>query len=67
MNFSYRAKVLFDFVEYLKLMRRAGYDGYITAEVSMQVQGRPDYDPLEAAELTYRTLYSAFREVGISR
>ncbi len=57
----------FDFVEYLKLMRRAGYDGYITAEVSMQVQGRPDYDPLRAAELTYRTLDSAFREAGISR
>ena len=58
---------LFDFVEYLKLMQKAGYDGYITAEVSMQVQGRPDYDPLEAAELTYRTLNSAFRETGISR
>ena len=57
----------FDFVEYLKLMQRAGYDGYITAEVSMQVQGRPDYDPLGAAELTYRTLNSAFRETGISR
>ena len=57
----------FDFAAYLKLMRRAGYDGYITAEVSMQVQGRPDYDPLGAAELTYRTLDSAFREAGISR
>lgn len=57
----------FDFVEYLRLMRKAGYDGYITAEVSMQVQGRQDYDPLGAAELTYRTLDDAFREVGISR
>ncbi len=57
----------FDFVEYLKLMQKAGYDDYITAEVSMQVQGRPDYDPLEAAELTYRTLNSVFRETGISR
>ncbi len=55
----------FDFVEYLKLMRRVGYDGYITAEVSMQVQGRPDYDPLAAAELTYRTLDGAFRAAGI--
>ena len=57
----------FDFAAYLKLMQKAGYDGYVTAEVSMQVQGRPDYDPLGAAELTYRTLDSAFREVGISR
>ena len=58
---------LFDFVEYLKLMQKAGYDGYITAEVSMQVQGRPDYDPLGAAELTYATLDSAFRQAEINR
>ena len=57
----------FDFVEYLKLMQKAGYDGYITAEVSMQVQGRPDYDPLGAAELTYATLGSAFRQAEINR
>ena len=57
----------FDFVEYLKLMQKAGYDGYITAEVSMQVQGRPDYDPLRAAELTYATLGSAFRQAEINR
>ncbi len=57
----------FDFVEYLKLMQKAGYDGYITAEVSMQVQGRPDYDPLGAAELTYATLDSAFRQAEINR
>ena len=57
----------FDFVEYLKLMQKAGYDGYITAEVSMQVQGRPDYDPLGVAELTYATLDSAFRQAEINR
>ena len=57
----------FDFVQYLQLMKMAGYDGYITAEVSMQVQGRPDYDPLAAADLTYHTLDSAFREAEISR
>ena len=57
----------FDFAEYLKLMQRAGYDGYITAEVSMQVQGRPDYNPLAAAVLTYHTLDRAFREAEISR
>lgn len=57
----------FDFAAYLNLMRRAGYNGYVTAEVSMQVQGRPNYDPLGAAELTFRTLNTAFRKVGISR
>jgi len=55
----------FDYVTYLQEMEKAGYEGYITAEVSMQVQRRPDYDPLTAAELTYRTLDRAFREAGI--
>ena len=33
----------FDFVEYLAEMEKAGYTGYITAEVSFMVQRRPDY------------------------
>lgn len=57
----------FDFVTYLKQMQKAGYTGYITAEVSVQVQRRPDYDPLAAADLAYRTLDRAFREAGITR
>ena len=57
----------FDFVEYLRAMERVGYGGYITAEVSMAVQRRPDYDPLAAAELCYQTLAGAFREAGIVR
>jgi sugar phosphate isomerase/epimerase len=57
----------FDFVAYLKAMDEAGYTGYITAEVSIMVQRRPDYDPLAAAELTWKTLDRAFREAGLSR
>lgn len=57
----------FDFVVYLEEMQRAGYDGYITAEVSMQVQKRPAYDPLSAAEQTFQTLEKAFREARIAR
>lgn len=57
----------FDYVTYLHEMRKTGYDGYITAEVSMAVQRRPDYDPLAAAELTYRTLDRAFRKAGMTR
>ena len=33
----------------------------------MQVHKRPDYDPLAAATLTYRTLDTAFREAGLER
>ena len=54
----------FDFVEYLKLMQKAGYDDYITAEVSMQVQGRPDYDPLGAAEFGVSYLEQRLPESG---
>jgi len=57
----------FDYVAYLKAMDRAGYSGYISAEVSMQVHRRPDYDPLAAATLTYETLDSAFRTAGLPR
>jgi len=57
----------FDFARYLRAMRRAGYNGFITAEVSVMVQRRPNYDPLAAADLTYRTLSKACREAGIAR
>ena len=55
----------FDFAAYLRAMEGAGYEGYITAEVSMMVQRRPGYDPFAAADLTFRTLDTAFREAGL--
>jgi sugar phosphate isomerase/epimerase len=58
---------LFDYVRYLKAMRQAGYDGFITGEVSVMVQRRPDYDPLLATSMTYQTLARAFEEAGIRR
>lgn len=57
----------FDYVTYLKEMKQAGYDGYISAEVSVMVQRRPNYDPLAAATQTYETLDGAFRAAGIER
>jgi inosose dehydratase len=57
----------FDYVAYLRAMREHGYDGYITAEISIMVQRRPGYDPLAAAEQTYRVLAQAFDEAGIPR
>lgn len=55
----------FDWVGYLHAMRAAGYDEYITAEVSIMVQRRPGYDPLAAAAQTYETLDLAFRQAGM--
>ena len=56
----------FDFVHYLKAMRAAGYEGFITAEVSVMVQRRPNYDPFFHAQLAYWTLYKAFQVAGIA-
>lgn len=57
----------FDYVRYLRAMQEHGYDGFISVEVSMMVQRRPDYNPYEAATLSYETLSRAFEEAGIQR
>jgi sugar phosphate isomerase/epimerase len=56
-----------DYGRYLKAMDRAGYAGHIVVEISLMVQRRPDYDPLEAATQSYRVLSRAFEEAAISR
>lgn len=57
----------FDYVRYLRAMQAQGYDGFITAEISKMAQRKPGYEPLAAAELTYRTLAKAFETAGIAR
>jgi inosose dehydratase len=57
----------FDYVRYLRAMQKAGYDGFITVEVSIMVQRRPNYDPLAAATQSYEVLSRAFLEAGIER
>ncbi|UCH02580.1 MAG: sugar phosphate isomerase/epimerase [Candidatus Bathyarchaeota archaeon] len=57
----------FDYVQYLKALRNANYDGFITVEISVMVQRRPNYDPFAAATLSYQTLTQAFTEAGIPR
>jgi len=57
----------FDYVTYLKAMRRHGYTGFISAEISVMVQRREGYDAIAAAQQTYDVLDAAFREAGIDR
>jgi inosose dehydratase len=57
----------FDYVDYLKRMHAHGYDGFINAEIGMMRQRKPDYDPLAACDLSYKTLSKAFVDAGISR
>lgn len=56
-----------DYVNYLRLMDRAGYSGYIAVEISLMVQARPDYDALAAATRSYAIVSRAFEEAGIER
>ena len=56
-----------DYPRYLRAMERAGYIGHIVVEISLMVQGRPDYDPLAAATTSYQVLARAFEEAGVAR
>jgi len=57
----------FDYVAYLEAMRSAGWNDYITVEISGMIWSREDYDPFAAAKYSYDTLDSAFRRAGIDR
>jgi sugar phosphate isomerase/epimerase len=56
----------FDYPRYLRAMAKAGYRGYVTVEISVMIQRRPDYDPAEVAARSYRVLTEAAREAGVS-
>jgi len=56
-----------DYVGYLKAMDRAGWQEYITVEISLMVQSRPAFDALAAATQSYQVVAKAFEDAGISR
>jgi len=55
-----------DATRYMKAMKKAGWTGFITLEVSTMVWSKPDYDPYEAARFCYGSLSKAFREAGVT-
>jgi len=55
----------FDYTAYFKVMAEAGWDDFITVEVSGMVSNRPDYDPYQAAEFCFDVLSKAMREAGV--
>ncbi|MEM7133309.1 MAG: sugar phosphate isomerase/epimerase [Chloroflexota bacterium] len=57
----------FDYVHYLKVMAEHGYSGTISTEISMMVQQREVYDPLETAKRSYEVVSAAFVEAGVKR
>lgn len=58
---------VFDYVAYLREMKKAGYTGFISAEISIMRQRQPGYDPLAAARQTYEVVSKAFEEAGVAR
>lgn len=56
-----------DYPRYLRGMQAAGYDGHIVVEISLMVQRRPGYDPLEAARRSYEVLARTFDDARIAR
>ena len=55
----------FDYIAYFKAMAEAGWDDFITVEVSGMVSNRPDYDPYQAAAFCYKVLSDAMKEAGV--
>ena len=56
-----------DGTAYVRAMHAAGWKGFITLEVSVQLWSQADYDPIAAAEKSYRALDLAFQAAGVSR
>jgi sugar phosphate isomerase/epimerase len=56
-----------DCVEYVKAMHDAGWDDFITVEVSTMVWSKENYDPYAAAAFSYNTLDKAFQAAGVPR
>ena len=56
-----------DATAYVRAMHEAGWDDFITLEVSRMVWSREDYDPLAAARFCYESLCTAFEQAGVPR
>jgi sugar phosphate isomerase/epimerase len=56
----------FDYARYLTAMDQAGYAGFITVEISKQVQTRPDYDPAQTAARSFQVLIAAAEQASVT-
>jgi len=56
-----------DGVAYVRAMHEAGWDDFITLEVSRMVWGREDYDTWAAAQWCYDVLDDCFTKAGVAR
>ena len=56
-----------DYAGFLRALADAGYDGGVAVEISKLRQVKPGYDPLAAAEQSYRVMAAAFEKAGVKR
>ena len=56
-----------DFPEQFRQFKRFGYNGYLTLEVSVAVQRRPGFDPVEAMRQAHRHLSQSLVEAEVSQ
>jgi len=56
-----------DATTYMRAMADAGWDDFITLEVSTMVWSQEGYDPLKAAQYCYESLVNAFEQAGVAR
>ncbi|MCA1644396.1 MAG: sugar phosphate isomerase/epimerase [Chloroflexi bacterium] len=55
----------FAYGRYLRALQTAGYERYLTVEISVMVQRRAGYDPAEVAARSFRTIVHAAAEAGV--
>ena len=56
-----------DYARLLRLVNGSSYTGDVVVEVSGQIHGKPEYDPIHAAQKSYRPLAAAFEKAGVRR
>jgi sugar phosphate isomerase/epimerase len=56
-----------DYAGFLRALADAGYDGGVAVEISKLRQVKPGYDPLAAAEQSYRVMAAGFEKAGVKR
>lgn len=53
-----------DYVSLLRFLKKHGYRGSVTVEVSAQIHRKPDYNPMDTAQRSYNVLAQAWKEAS---